>query len=77
MIQAHLIRELETKLIMAEMKSMCVRCQKPIGAADKTEPYTFPSDGRLVHSKCVGEMIKEVLTLMAALKVELVEEIDF
>lgn len=43
----------------------CVRCQQPITASDKTEPYIVPDDGRRVHSKCVGELIRECLALMA------------
>jgi len=43
----------------------CVRCQQPIAAGDKTEPYAYPPDGRLVHSRCVGELLGEILDLMA------------
>lgn len=43
----------------------CTRCQRPITGTDRTEPYTFPDDGRRVHSKCVGQLIRECLSLMA------------
>lgn len=43
----------------------CVRCAKPIHASEARESYTYPSDGRYVHSACVGELCREVLDLMA------------
>ena len=54
----------------------CVRCQQAITPTDKTEPYTMPSDGRHVHTKCVGDLIRECLQAMAAIPAE-VRLLDF
>ncbi len=43
----------------------CERCKRAIAQGDRSEPYSVPSDGRRVHSACVGELLSEVLALMA------------
>ena len=44
----------------------CAHCGRPITPGEPTEPYAYPSDGRRVHSACVGELLREVLEMMAA-----------
>jgi hypothetical protein len=51
---------------MTPREAICTRCHQLILASDKTESYTYPPDGRIVHSRCVGELIQECLAAMAA-----------
>jgi hypothetical protein len=44
----------------------CERCKQAILSSDRAEPFSFPSDGRLVHSRCVEQLLREILRLMAA-----------
>lgn len=49
----------------------CVRCGKPITADQKSEAYSFVQTGLRIHSTCVGELLRELLALMAKLPEDL------
>ena len=55
---------------MIATKSVCVRCGRAVSPGDRTEPFTYPDDGRRVHSQCVGHLLDDVLRLMADVPAE-------
>ena len=54
----------------------CERCRQPIGPHERCEPYTCPPDGRYVHSKCVGELCRELMGLLARVPDDVREQWD-
>lgn len=59
-----MLRDWFAGLSPADIAITCVRCNKPIALHEAVESYTYPHDGRWVHTACVGELLTELLQLM-------------